>query len=231
MNKQQIIQKLSFIATSSENVDAVRSSLFRFMAELTLEGVTEEKTYNTRLFPNDVRREIIVRDQFTCTYCNRRGGVDIDPDGELWTIDHVIPASKGGITCAGNGVLACWRCNSEKRDMLPAEYIRWLRFQKPTTVDECESEYTEKVIVRSLVEMDTSMDLPREIVSVYVSGQKWDNVGQQFFEVYPDGTQSDLCRAMVQLTNDGRNPFAFKGEAHRLYHLYSQYGKNYKGGN
>ncbi len=129
MNKQQIVQKLSYLATSVEDANMLRAGIFRFIGDLMAEDVTQEKTYSARSFPVEVRQEIILRDHYTCAYCNRVGCLDADPDGISWTIDHVIPYSKGGVTCADNGVLSCFKCNNEKRDMTPSEYVKWLRFR------------------------------------------------------------------------------------------------------
>lgn len=52
------------------------------------------------------RREIFIRDQFTCQYCGRHGG-DL-------TIDHVHPRSLGGGHSWENLVTACKACNHRK---------------------------------------------------------------------------------------------------------------------
>jgi 5-methylcytosine-specific restriction endonuclease McrA len=52
------------------------------------------------------RREIFVRDEYTCQYCGARGH-DL-------TIDHVIPRSRGGQHTWDNLVSACRVCNHRK---------------------------------------------------------------------------------------------------------------------
>lgn len=52
------------------------------------------------------RREIFIRDNYTCQYCGARVR-DL-------TIDHVIPRSKGGPHTWGNLVSACKMCNHRK---------------------------------------------------------------------------------------------------------------------
>jgi hypothetical protein len=233
MNKQQIIQKLSLIATSLDNENTIRSNLFRFMAELTEDGVTDEKTYSARLFPSSVRREIALRDNFTCLYCNRRGEVDTDPDGELWAIDHVIPFSKGGLTCASNGALSCWRCNAEKSDMLPAQYIRWLKFQSVATPKDDFAEGNQRSqLVLDEDTPDTAQAEPpaiEELRHLYTKGQRWDELGKAFFQLSPMGRQSELKKIMAFLANDGRGTQSFSGVANQMFHLYSPQGKHYKG--
>jgi 5-methylcytosine-specific restriction endonuclease McrA len=52
------------------------------------------------------RREIFIRDDFTCQYCGIRGG-DL-------TIDHITPRSRGGQHTWENLVSACRPCNHRK---------------------------------------------------------------------------------------------------------------------
>jgi 5-methylcytosine-specific restriction endonuclease McrA len=52
------------------------------------------------------RREIFIRDNYTCQYCERQG-TDL-------TIDHVIPRSRGGQHVWDNVVSACRQCNHRK---------------------------------------------------------------------------------------------------------------------
>jgi 5-methylcytosine-specific restriction endonuclease McrA len=59
------------------------------------------------------RREIFIRDNFTCQYCGKR-------TGDL-TIDHVVPRSKGGGHSWENLVSACRSCNHRKGGKSPAE--------------------------------------------------------------------------------------------------------------
>ena len=59
------------------------------------------------------RREVFIRDNFTCQYCGRR-------DGDL-TIDHVVPRSRGGGHSWDNLVSACKMCNHRKGGKSPAE--------------------------------------------------------------------------------------------------------------
>jgi|SRR5690625_95798 len=48
------------------------------------------------------------RDRYRCGYCGENG----------YTIDHIIPLSKGGpVYTMGNAVVACSRCNVKKQDM------------------------------------------------------------------------------------------------------------------
>lgn len=57
------------------------------------------------------RRNILLRDKFTCQYCGKKPG-----HSEL-DIEHIIPKSKGGKTIWKNVVTACRPCNRKKDDM------------------------------------------------------------------------------------------------------------------
>ncbi len=56
------------------------------------------------------RRNLFLRDDFTCQYCGRRCSTD------HLSVDHVLPRSRGGSTSWENCVLACVACNARKAD-------------------------------------------------------------------------------------------------------------------
>ncbi|MBI4297740.1 MAG: HNH endonuclease [Chloroflexi bacterium] len=59
------------------------------------------------------RRDIFLRDGYTCQYCGRKGR-------EL-TLDHVIPRHRGGSHDWGNVVSACKECNHRKAGRTPEQ--------------------------------------------------------------------------------------------------------------
>ena len=59
------------------------------------------------------RKEVFIRDGYTCQYCGRQAG-DL-------TIDHVVPKSRGGGHSWDNLVSACKPCNHRKGGRLPNE--------------------------------------------------------------------------------------------------------------
>lgn len=62
---------------------------------------------------NLTRKNILRRDNHKCVYCGR---------GDLaFTIDHVIPKSKGGKDTWENLVTACLPCNNKKGNRTPQE--------------------------------------------------------------------------------------------------------------
>lgn len=61
------------------------------------------------------RRNILMRDRYTCQYCQRTFS-----SNEL-TLDHVVPRSRAGETTWENLVACCHPCNRQKGNQLPAE--------------------------------------------------------------------------------------------------------------
>lgn len=61
------------------------------------------------------RINVLTRDNWTCQYCGKKKRAK-----EL-NYDHVIPRSRGGKTVWENIVMACYGCNSRKRDLTPSE--------------------------------------------------------------------------------------------------------------
>ncbi len=75
------------------------------------------------------RKNILLRDRFTCQYCGLRA-----PAGEL-TMDHVIPRSRGGASTWENLVASCICCNNKKGNRTPEEAEMSLARQpKPFTM-------------------------------------------------------------------------------------------------
>lgn len=68
-----------------------------------------------RLEVKFTRRNVFLRDQFTCQYCAKSL-----PEPQL-NLDHVIPRQKGGRTTWENIVTSCIRCNTRKANKLPHE--------------------------------------------------------------------------------------------------------------
>ncbi len=67
--------------------------------------------------PEFYRRMLLALDA-ECFYCHKALAVH-----ERYG-DHYIPLAKGGPHCESNLVIACYKCNSDKRDMMPEEFIR-----------------------------------------------------------------------------------------------------------
>jgi 5-methylcytosine-specific restriction endonuclease McrA len=61
------------------------------------------------------RKNILMRDRYTCQYCHR-----VLPSAEL-TLDHVIPRSRSGESAWENLVACCHHCNNRKGCRTPEE--------------------------------------------------------------------------------------------------------------
>lgn len=61
------------------------------------------------------RRNVFLRDKFTCQYC-----AVVFPETQL-NLDHVMPRARGGRTTWENIVTSCFRCNTRKANKLPQE--------------------------------------------------------------------------------------------------------------
>lgn len=61
------------------------------------------------------RRNVFLRDHFTCQYSEQKL-----PECKL-NLDHVLPRDKGGRTTWENIVTSCFRCNTRKANKLPHE--------------------------------------------------------------------------------------------------------------
>lgn len=77
------------------------------------------------------RRGVLDRDDYTCIYCGSRQGQVVNNrllGRQDFSIDHVMPRSRGGGNSWGNTACACKRCNHRKGDRTPHEAgmrMRW----------------------------------------------------------------------------------------------------------
>lgn len=81
------------------------------------------------------RKAVLQRDNFTCAYCGRRPG-DWQHGYLLtrqsFTVDHILPISRGGKSTWGNTVCACPACNQRKGSRLPHEAHMKLQWEPKT---------------------------------------------------------------------------------------------------
>lgn len=70
------------------------------------------------------RKAVLQRDAYTCAYCGIRLG-DLKSGTPLtkqdFTVDHILPISRGGKNTWGNTVCSCASCNRHKANRLPHE--------------------------------------------------------------------------------------------------------------
>jgi hypothetical protein len=82
-----------------------------------------KKRENKRLFNTNVKhwyeiRGIVFnRDNFTCSYCGRRGG--------FLELDHIYPFCKGGSDDLDNLTTSCRKCNRQKKDKSLDDFYAW----------------------------------------------------------------------------------------------------------
>lgn len=81
------------------------------------------------------RRAVLERDSWQCVYCGvqtgtKRNGRFLNKND--FTIDHLIPKSRGGLNSWGNTACACGPCNNRKADRTPHEAGMKLLFEPKT---------------------------------------------------------------------------------------------------
>jgi 5-methylcytosine-specific restriction endonuclease McrA len=76
------------------------------------------------------QRNLFVRDNYTCQYCNRHKSEL--RHSEFLTRDHIVPESRGGSNTWENVVAACSTCNNKKADHYLEDVN--LRLQKKPTI-------------------------------------------------------------------------------------------------
>ncbi|MBQ3456696.1 MAG: HNH endonuclease [Synergistaceae bacterium] len=145
-----------------------------------------------RNVPNEIREEVLKRDNFTCQYCGRKGeGVELE-------IDHIIPMTRGGKTDIRNLITACKECNRAKHNKLlsadqleelaeriktPAEYLTGLMCDEP--------EYTENVRVNFLLSKGNHEAL---LSLVYLKGQTLTAILTDAIEAYIQGYSEEIAK-------------------------------------
>ena len=70
------------------------------------------------------RRGVMRRDNYTCIYCGIQAGVKRGKrllKAGAFTLDHILPQSRGGRNTWGNTACACSDCNGRKGDRTPHE--------------------------------------------------------------------------------------------------------------
>ena len=66
------------------------------------------------------KKNVFVRDKHKCAYCG---------SGRELTVDHIMPASRGGKTNFDNCITACKPCNNKKDRKTPSEAKMYLSHQ------------------------------------------------------------------------------------------------------
>lgn len=90
-----------------------RQSRLEVPAIVALRGASRINLFE--LTPVYGKAKVIKRDRCICAYCGERF------DARVLTVDHIVPASRGGRLSWMNTVAACRACNSRKADCTPDE--------------------------------------------------------------------------------------------------------------
>jgi len=95
------------------NTATGRQSVLAVPPIVALRGASRINLFD--VVPTFGKVKLLKRDRHTCAYC---GEVQ---DARVLTVDHVVPASRGGRLSWMNTVAACRSCNSRKADRTPDE--------------------------------------------------------------------------------------------------------------
>ncbi|MEZ4683604.1 MAG: HNH endonuclease [Caldilineaceae bacterium] len=123
-----------------DRVDPVTDELIRISASnhsLALPTVLRLRRYINvpRRGVRWSRRGVLRRDGYRCIYCGIQHGEQVK--GQVltksdFTIDHIIPRSRGGNNGWGNTACACPACNQRKGDRTPHEMGMTLLWEPKT---------------------------------------------------------------------------------------------------
>lgn len=90
-----------------------RQSRLEVPAIVALRGASRVNLFE--LTPVYGKAKVLKRDRCTCAYCGQRF------DARVLTVDHIVPASRGGSLSWMNTVAACRACNARKAARTPDE--------------------------------------------------------------------------------------------------------------
>ena len=78
-----------------------------------------KKNHGSKWIRPEKRLAIYLRDGMCCAYC----GSTVESSKEPLSLDHLLPASKGGGNHEGNLITCCMSCNRRRQDM---DLDKWL---------------------------------------------------------------------------------------------------------
>ncbi len=159
------------IAIAVEAIEAIE----QIELERKARDAAKTRLYRARgggKIPDDLRYEILARDNYECQECS---SVD------YLQIDHIHPVSKGGETTRDNLQVLCRTCNARKRDRVRKEVQR-----NSTEIPRNSSDK-----VSPLAPPDKEVPTPLEITPPYIPPSKHvsdsarETEFSQFWEIYP----------------------------------------------
>ena len=78
-------------------------------------NIRGEEYQRGTLYGWQLRAYVFHQDEHRCFYCGERGS--------KLTLDHIIPTSRGGTDRVSNLTAACMKCNQQKDNQLPEEFL------------------------------------------------------------------------------------------------------------
>jgi 5-methylcytosine-specific restriction endonuclease McrA len=82
-----------------------------------------KKRRNLRSMTPDIRRSVLIEDDYTCIYCGEKTK---NPH-----VDHIVPIALGGNSDNCNLATACQRCNYQKGEKTYHEWmVSWVKKAK-----------------------------------------------------------------------------------------------------
>jgi 5-methylcytosine-specific restriction endonuclease McrA len=111
----RLIWKENAEMVERDGVRVLRSQHFEFPAPSVIRLKHYIDVRGRQRRSSSKRNRILARDRYRCQYCGKKGG-----EFDL-TVDHMVPASKGGATSPENLVASCRPCNQRKGNRTPEE--------------------------------------------------------------------------------------------------------------
>lgn len=97
-------------------ISVISQELVRFDTQKMINPEINGTEYQKgELFGYEAREYLLEKFNRTCVYCNTKEGP--------FNLDHFHPKSKGGSNRVSNLVLSCVKCNQQKDNQLPADFL------------------------------------------------------------------------------------------------------------
>lgn len=135
------------VRVSEKNIKTVRSpsTVFEIPSVIALKRYVNVPKRGIRW----TKRGVLNRDDYRCGYCGITSG---ELRKREFTVDHILPASRGGKNSWSNTICSCSSCNQQKGDKTPHEAGMKLLWEPKTP-------RTNYVVVRLREEWKTYIEL------------------------------------------------------------------------
>jgi len=87
--------------------------------------IANGKKEKTKRYTTFSKKLVWKRDNYTCWYCGRTKR-QMEQDGLILTIDHIVPRCRGGQNAFDNTITCCSDCNSKKDDLDIAKFCKMM---------------------------------------------------------------------------------------------------------